>query len=258
MDGSSTSNRFVSESSLKEAQEQWQKAYARLGQEAPPLEPAAEEKYDPRTLYEKLKEQKDAKQAEFEQKYSIRNQFRHGLEDDEASFIASVMDDKRSAEAERQAEIDKELAKFRQAVNEKTALPDKPTSALSPPLASTSGSPPNAGSSATATTSASKALPPPKKKASQKGLLAGAIKRKSSGGEKDTPKRKLSATGGATSTESPKSLKPAQGSSNGANTSQSSDAAAEKTGADSSRTQEEAEPAGKEEQATKKRKTEEA
>lgn len=41
-------------------------------QEAPPLVPAAEEKYDPRTLYEKLKEQKDAKQAEFEEKYSIR------------------------------------------------------------------------------------------------------------------------------------------------------------------------------------------
>lgn len=33
---------------------------------------AATEKYDPRTLYEKLQEQKDMKQAAFEDKISIR------------------------------------------------------------------------------------------------------------------------------------------------------------------------------------------
>lgn len=216
----STSNRFVSESSLKEAQErrkeEWQKAYARLGQEAPPLETPAE-KYDPRTLYEKLKEQKDAKQAEFEEKHSIRNQWRHTLEDDEAHFIASVLDDKRSAEAERQAEIDKELAQFRQAVNAKAALSDSPAIASSPPLPSTSGSPPNA-TATSGSLSTSKALPPPKKKASQKGLLAGAIKRKSTGSEEKTVKRKLSSSTpvaeskiGSTSTDASTSAKPEAG-----------------------------------------------
>lgn len=72
-------------------------------------------------------------------------------------------------------------------------MPDKPVSATSPPLASTSGSPPAAtASSSTAPTS--KALPPPKKKSSQKGLLAGAIKRKSSGSEEKVSKRKLSSS----------------------------------------------------------------
>lgn len=52
-------------------------------------------------------------------------------------------------------------------------------------------------SSSTSTSTGTKpALGPPKKKAGfqQKGLLAGAIKRKTSGGEKDGVKRKLSAS----------------------------------------------------------------
>jgi hypothetical protein len=42
------------------------------------------------------------------------NEWQHGLEDDEAQFIASVMSEKKTAEQQRQAEIDAELAMFRQ------------------------------------------------------------------------------------------------------------------------------------------------
>jgi hypothetical protein len=41
------------------------------------------------------------------------NQFR-ALDDDETTFLSSVLDDKRAREAARQAEIDAELAAFRQ------------------------------------------------------------------------------------------------------------------------------------------------
>ena len=92
------------------------------------------EKYDPRSLYEKLQEQKDAKQAAFEDKTSIRklaivmwmltygslpykgNQFR-ALDHDEIDFLDSVLDDSKIAEKERQEEINAELAKFREWVH---------------------------------------------------------------------------------------------------------------------------------------------
>lgn len=48
----------------------------------------------------------------------LGNEWRHTLEDDEADFISSVLSGQRSAEAERQAEIDAELAKFRRSVVE--------------------------------------------------------------------------------------------------------------------------------------------
>ena len=41
------------------------------------------------------------------------NQFR-ALDEDETSFLDTVLDEKQLAERERQAEIDAELAKFRQ------------------------------------------------------------------------------------------------------------------------------------------------
>jgi len=73
--GTSSSNRFVSENSIKEAQgrrkEEWAKAYERLGQK-PPEDEGPAQKYDPRSLYEKLQEQKMTKQAAFEEKTSIR------------------------------------------------------------------------------------------------------------------------------------------------------------------------------------------
>lgn len=74
MDAGGISSRFASEKSIQEAQErrkeEWQKAYERMGQKPPEKEPEA---YDPRTLYEKLQEQKASKQSAFEEKYSIRH-----------------------------------------------------------------------------------------------------------------------------------------------------------------------------------------
>ncbi|CAD6576189.1 MAG: hypothetical protein CYPHOPRED_005942 [Cyphobasidiales sp. Tagirdzhanova-0007] len=211
----SVSSRFVTESSIVEAQERrkegeffvarmntkWKKAYERLGQKPPEDQQGPPQVYDQRSLYEKLQEQKDSKQAAFDEKYSIRNQFR-GVDDDEASgrFLDdnpavsySVLDDKKLAEKERQQEIDAELAKFRQAVSAKQTQTDE--SAASPPLPPTSGSPPASTTAPSAIPTASlgthKAPPPKKSSLQQKGLLAGAIKRKTSAGEKE--KRKVPA-----------------------------------------------------------------
>ena len=58
---SSVSSRFVSASDLEAAaqkrQEEWKAAYARIGQEPPAQDPEGE-KYDPRSLWEKLNENK--------------------------------------------------------------------------------------------------------------------------------------------------------------------------------------------------------
>lgn len=66
----SVAARFVSESSLEAAKKQreadWKAAYERLGQE-PPKPKEDDQPYDGRTLFEKLKENKDKKQEAFEE-----------------------------------------------------------------------------------------------------------------------------------------------------------------------------------------------
>lgn len=57
---SGVGSRFVSSNTLEEAKKrreaEWKEAYARLGQEPPKEE--ADEKYDPRSLFERLQENK--------------------------------------------------------------------------------------------------------------------------------------------------------------------------------------------------------
>jgi hypothetical protein len=115
-----SSSRFVSQKELDEAQQRREDAvretYAKLGQEPPPEALAAARKenveYDPRTLFERLKANKDAKQEAFDEKMKLSNQFR-GLDDGETEFLQEVEREKRAAELAKEEETKREMEEFR-------------------------------------------------------------------------------------------------------------------------------------------------
>jgi hypothetical protein len=93
----SVASRFVSQTQLTEAQKKREEdiraAYARIGQSPPPDALESKEAYDPRTLFEKLQSQKDAKQEAFDEKIKLSNQFR-GIDDAESEFLAEIAKEK--------------------------------------------------------------------------------------------------------------------------------------------------------------------
>ncbi|PWN36658.1 uncharacterized protein FA14DRAFT_159091 [Meira miltonrushii] len=139
----SVTSRFVSQNDLEEAQkrreEEVRATYARLGQSPPPEALAAARReaggsdgstYDPRSLYERLKANKDAKQEAIDEKLKLGNQFR-GIDDSESVFLAQVAQQKKEAERLKQKETEDELERFRKAALAKEAssptLPAKTT-----------------------------------------------------------------------------------------------------------------------------------
>ncbi|KAK5902729.1 hypothetical protein CesoFtcFv8_007960 [Champsocephalus esox] len=83
--GVDLSRKFVSETELDENRKKRQEEWEKVRKPEDPEE-APEEKYDPRTLFERLQEQKDKKQEEFEEQFKFRNMVR-GLDEDESSFL---------------------------------------------------------------------------------------------------------------------------------------------------------------------------
>ncbi|GAA5942176.1 hypothetical protein JCM1841_000034 [Sporobolomyces salmonicolor] len=151
---SGVASRFVSATALEEAakkrSEEWKAAYERIGQEPPKEEDAAP--YDGRSLWEKLQETKNKKQEAFEEQLKFKNHFR-ALDEDEISFLDSMVEENNDEERERQRQIRDELLSFRKAVTARSTAPVPPAlastlspssapiaSSSTPPLASTSGS----------------------------------------------------------------------------------------------------------------------
>ena len=73
---------------------------------------APEQAYDPRTLYERLKEQKDKKQEEYEESKKLKN-FVKGLEDDEVEFLQNVDEQKAILENQKYEEEMNALEEFK-------------------------------------------------------------------------------------------------------------------------------------------------
>ncbi|GAA5861590.1 hypothetical protein JCM8547_008084 [Rhodosporidiobolus lusitaniae] len=170
---SGVASRFVSSTALEEAkakrQQEWKEAYERIGQE-PPKEMREEQDapYDGRSLYEKLKAQKDAKQEAFEEQLKFKNQFR-ALDEDEIDFLDTMIEESNEEEKERQRQIKEELQGFKAAVLKRGS---GPAPAVSPPVASTS-----AAASSSSTALAPKTSAPAPKKGKKK-LLAGVVVKK--------------------------------------------------------------------------------
>uniref|UniRef100_UPI00358EE889 PSME3-interacting protein-like isoform X2 n=1 Tax=Myxine glutinosa TaxID=7769 RepID=UPI00358EE889 len=80
--------RFVTEGELEEKRRKRQEEWEKVRKPEDPLE-KPEDVCDPRSLFEKLQEQKERKQAEFEEPLKFKNQVR-GLEEDEAGFLSGV------------------------------------------------------------------------------------------------------------------------------------------------------------------------
>jgi len=175
-------NKFISEKDVEEKkkkrQEEWEKV-----RNADDPETAPEEEYDPRSLFERLQENKDKKQAEFEEKIKFKNQFR-GIDEDESNFLSSV--------SQRTAEIEREKREA-----ERKELDDlKKSMALQQ---SADQQELNTRKSST-TSNSSKTLPPKKSKLSQSSILKSAIKRKSTdtSPNNETAKRKVPAVSATT------------------------------------------------------------
>lgn len=108
------SSGFVTETELAEArrirQEEWEKV--RTADE--PID-APEEEYDSRSLYDRLQEQKQKKDLEYEEAHKLKNMIK-GLDDDEVEFLDLVDKNKMNAERKAQIEEAKEMSEFRQQV----------------------------------------------------------------------------------------------------------------------------------------------
>ncbi|KAJ2491902.1 hypothetical protein IWW37_001874 [Coemansia sp. RSA 2050] len=113
------SSRFISESAIEEARREreaaWKKAYesGNTSTAAPP-----ESEYDPRTLYERLKEQRQKKDESYAESRRFANQIKK-LDPEETDFLEAI--DEHALEkqrAERQAEM-LALAQFKDQVAEK-------------------------------------------------------------------------------------------------------------------------------------------
>ena len=100
-------NNFVSENVLAEKRKARQEEWEKTRKADDPLE-APEEKYDPRSLYERLQEVKDKKQSEFDESIKFKNQFR-GIDEDEADFLTNVQNRANDIERQKRMEEEKEL-----------------------------------------------------------------------------------------------------------------------------------------------------
>ncbi|KAF4521569.1 hypothetical protein B566_EDAN001289 [Ephemera danica] len=140
---------------------------------------APEEKYDPRSLYDRLQEQKQKKDIEYEEAHKLKNMIK-GLDDDEVDFLDLVDRSKMEAERRKYAEEAQEMEDFRSAVAslQERSLQERINNEVKkqPQLASAAGS--SGGGS----------------KSSQQRLLSGAVKRKSTADASSVPESKKTFT----------------------------------------------------------------
>ncbi|CAI8000405.1 PSME3-interacting protein [Geodia barretti] len=160
---------FISEKEVDEIKAKKQKEWEQVRRSDQPLE-RPEEAIDNRTLYEKLKAQKNQKQEEFEEQFKFKNMIYKGLNDEEAVFLQQLADKRAQVEAETRSEEREELQAYRDAVEKLSDESDsiKPLSSTATPSASTSSS-----SSSSLTSSVPNKVPK-----SQLALIAGSIKTK--------------------------------------------------------------------------------
>jgi len=164
--------KFVSEGEVEDTKRKRQEEWERVRKPHQPVEAPPEEPEDRRCLFDRLQEQKDAKQAEHDDKYALKNQVR-GLEDEEAQFLDTVYQRQGELLRDREKEEDELLEEYRNSLANQVAV-EKPA-------------PVNTSSKPVAVL-----MPDLKPRTSQSKLLSGAIirKRKSSACEEsDDAKR---------------------------------------------------------------------
>ncbi|XP_035532944.1 PSME3-interacting protein isoform X1 [Morone saxatilis] len=178
--GVDLSRKFVTEAELDEQRKKRQEEWEKVRKPDDP-EQAPEEEYDPRSLFERLQEQKDKKQEDYEEQFKFRNMVR-GLDEDESSFLDEVSRQQCLVEKQRRDEEKQELLEYRSALVKKASTESRkePEKKAAPKH-----------SGAEQRTSL----------LSQAHLLAGAVKRRSSSQSSDSSKKqKVEITTTATAT----------------------------------------------------------
>ncbi|XP_030587513.1 PSME3-interacting protein isoform X2 [Archocentrus centrarchus] len=108
------SRKFVSEAELDERRRRRQEEWEKIRKPDDPEE-VPEEEYDSRSLFERLQEQKEKKQEEFEEQFKFKNMVR-GLDEDETSFLDEVSRQQCLVEKQRRDEEKQELLEYRSAI----------------------------------------------------------------------------------------------------------------------------------------------
>ncbi|XP_043563083.1 PSME3-interacting protein isoform X2 [Chiloscyllium plagiosum] len=160
--------RFVTEAELDERRKRRQEEWEKVRKPEDPEE-CPEQVYDPRSLYERLQEQKDKKQAEFEEQFKFKNMVR-GLDEEETNYLDEVARQQVLLEKQRRDEDDKELKEYRSARTKLAANTDSKKETEKKAAAKPAEN---------------------KSKFSQAKLLAGAVKRKSSSSSEVVKKQKM-------------------------------------------------------------------
>ncbi|XP_038070412.1 PSME3-interacting protein-like [Patiria miniata] len=156
---------FVSETELDEKRKQRQEEWEKVRTADQPLE-CPEEEVDPRSLYEKLQEQKDKKQSDFEEQFKFKNMVR-GIDEDESKFLDEV--------ADRQMEIEtKRWREEKDMLEEMKEYTERVVPAAEPNVKLTNKTQP------TEKTTPAKTMGASSTRRTQASLLAGAVKRKRS------------------------------------------------------------------------------
>ncbi|XP_029952932.1 PSME3-interacting protein isoform X1 [Salarias fasciatus] len=166
--GIDLSRKFVSEAELDERRKKRQEEWEKVRKPEDP-EQVPEEEYDHRSLFERLQEQKDKKQEEFEEQLKFKNMVR-GLDEDETSFLDEVSRQQCLVEKQRRDEEKKELLEYRSARVKQASVDSKREPEKK---------------------SAPKPSGPQQRTShlSQAHLLAGAVKRRSSSQSSDSSKK---------------------------------------------------------------------
>nr|XP_032834921.1 PSME3-interacting protein isoform X2 [Petromyzon marinus] len=189
-------SRFVSEAALEEKRKQRQSEWERVRQPEDPVE-CPEEEYDARSLFERLQEQKDKKQAEYDEQFKFKNMVR-GLETDEVDFLSEVSKQQELLDRRRIIEDRRAILEYRDAVVRRASALEKELPDRSDKRAMAVA----VTAAAAAPAAPAEAKLKPKPRPSQTQLLAGAVKRRSSSSnstdEMTVPKRPRGGEGVAT------------------------------------------------------------
>ncbi|XP_046385054.1 PSME3-interacting protein [Ischnura elegans] len=109
------SSGFISEAELEERRRFRQEEWEKVRKPDEPME-APEEQYDHRSLFERLQEQKQKKDMEYQESIKLKNMIK-GLDDEEVEFLDLVEQRKAEEEKRKWAEEAKEIRDFREAVS---------------------------------------------------------------------------------------------------------------------------------------------
>ncbi|XP_066262160.1 PSME3-interacting protein [Euwallacea similis] len=108
------SSGFITESEASEIRKRRQEEWERVRKPSDPLE-RPEDPYDSRSLYDRLQEQKQKRDLEYEEAHKLKNMIK-GLDDDEVEFLDLVDRTKIEADRKKEIEEEKELNDYRNRV----------------------------------------------------------------------------------------------------------------------------------------------